>query len=174
MIRRGTTSYLGLGSNLGDRVANLRAAILYLGKSVGVTVNKYSSIYHTEPVGVSHQPNYYNAVVEIKTTLSPHELLEVAKNIEYAMGREPYSHYMPRNIDIDILTFGDSEVDSLDLRIPHSRLTRRAFVLVPLLELKPDMVHPTSFRPLREYLEELGDSQKVERVPDAGDFTRES
>jgi 2-amino-4-hydroxy-6-hydroxymethyldihydropteridine diphosphokinase len=89
------------------------------------------------------------------------------------MGREPNSHFKPRPIDIDILIYGDSEIDTLDLLIPHSRLAKRAFVLIPLLEINPDLIHPTSFKPLAEYLKELGDSQKVERVQNAGDFAGE-
>lgn len=165
-----TTVYLSLGSNQGDRQANLLESLRRLRKTSGIRITKYSSVYLTEPIGVSRQTDFYNAVVEIKTTLSPHDLLAEVKRIEYELGREPNSHFRPRPIDIDILLYGDSEIDSLDLLIPHSRLGRRAFVLIPLLEINQEITHPTSFRLLKEYLDEIGDSQKVERVIDAGEF----
>jgi len=162
-------AYLGLGSNLGDKLKNIQKAIDSLNEKQGITVVKTSSIYLTEPVGVSRQPDFYNAAVEIKTTLSPQLLLKAVKAIEYAMGRQPDSHFQPRTIDIDILIYGDLEIDSLDLRIPHSRLDKRAFVLIPLLELNPKLIHPTSFKPLKQHLAEIKDPQKVERISDAGD-----
>ena len=165
------TAYLGLGSNQGDREANLRESLDRLDNTEGIKLSRHSSIYLTEPVGVSRQTDFYNAAAEIKTTLSPHDLLSEVKKIEYGMGREPNNHFRPRPIDIDILLYGDSEIDTLDLLIPHSRLARRAFVLIPLLEINPDITHPTSFRSLKEYLDEIGGSQKVERVINAGDFT---
>lgn len=173
MVKPEITSYLSLGSNQGDRQANLCESVNRLDNADGIKVNRHSSIYLTEPIGVSRQESFYNAVTEIKTTLMPHDLLDEVKKIEYAMGREPNSHFQPRPIDIDILLYGDSEIDSLDLLVPHSRLGRRAFVLIPLLEINPDLIHPTSFRPIKEYLEKIGDTQKVERVMNAGDFARE-
>ncbi len=130
----------------------------------------HSSIYLTEPVGSSRQHDFYNCAAQIKTSLSPHSLLKAVKMIEDDLGREPDSHFHPRPIDIDILLYGDMEVDSLDLRIPHSRLAKRAFVLIPLLELNPELIHPVSFKPLKEYLSEIDPPQKVERVFDAGEF----
>jgi 2-amino-4-hydroxy-6-hydroxymethyldihydropteridine diphosphokinase len=131
---------------------------------------QYSSIYLTEPTGVSRQPDFYNCAAMIKTTLSPHSLLSTVKRVENELGREPDSHFLPRPIDIDILLYGDVEVDSLDLMIPHSRLSKRAFVLVPLLEINPDLIHPISFKPLREYIANIDPPQKVERVIDAGEL----
>ena len=97
-------------------------------------------------------------------------LLKLAKNIEYEMGREPDSHFRPRPIDIDILLYGDQEVDTLDLLIPHSRLTTRAFVLIPLLEIDSYLTHPASLRPLKDYLDAIEPTQIVERIIDAGDI----
>jgi 2-amino-4-hydroxy-6-hydroxymethyldihydropteridine diphosphokinase len=165
------TAFLSLGSNLGDRLGNIHKAIGFLNEKPGITVAKTSSIYLTAPVGVSRQPDFYNAAIEIKTTLPPQSLLKAVKAIEYAMGRQPDSHFQPRTIDIDILMYGDLEIDSLDLRIPHSRLDKRAFVLIPLLELNPDLIHPTTFKPLKQHLAEIKDPQKVERISDAGDIT---
>ncbi|MCP4583023.1 MAG: 2-amino-4-hydroxy-6-hydroxymethyldihydropteridine diphosphokinase [candidate division Zixibacteria bacterium] len=166
--------YLGLGANLGDRLENIKKALTLLNNKPGITLIRTSSLYLTEPIGVSRQPDFYNGVAEIKTTLSPQSLLKVVKAIEYDMGRQPDSHFQPRPIDIDILMYGDLEIDSLDLRVPHSRLDKRAFVLIPLLELNPDLLHPISFKPLKEYLAKIDDSQKVERVIDAGDITEQS
>ena len=163
------TAYLSLGSNLGDKGENLVKALLKLKARIGIKINKVSSIYKTSPVGVTRQPDFFNAAVEIKTTLDPFLLLKTVKDIEYEMGREPDSHFRPRPIDIDILLFGEQEVDTLDLLIPHSRLTSRAFVLIPLLEIDPYLTHPTTFRPLKEYLDEIEPSQKVERIINAGD-----
>jgi len=161
------TVYLALGSNLGDKQGNITSAINRLKELSGVEVVGHSSVYLTPPVGVSRQPDFYNCAVEIKCESSPHELLKQVKSIELDMGREPGSHFQPRPIDIDILLYGDFEIDTLELLIPHSRLPKRAFVLAPLLELKPDLIHPTTFKPLKEYLEELGDTQKVEKAIDA-------
>lgn len=168
MFEQEHTAYLGLGSNLGDKQTKLLECLRRLGEKPGIKITKLSSIYRTSPVGVSRQPDFYNAAVEIKTTLSPLSLLKAVKSIEYEMGREPNSHFRPRPIDIDILLYGDQEVDTLELLIPHSRLTSRAFVLIPLLELNPDLTHPTSFKPLKKCLDEIEPSQKVERIIDAG------
>jgi 2-amino-4-hydroxy-6-hydroxymethyldihydropteridine diphosphokinase len=171
------TCYLGLGANKGDKKDNLVKALTVIGQKPGITLLRHSSIYQSEPIGVSRQPEFYNCVAEIRTVLEPHGLLHLVKNIEAELGREPNSHMLPRIIDIDILLFGDLEVDSLDLMIPHSRLTRRAFVLVPLLELNPELVHPVNLRPLKEFFDSITPPQKVRKVIDAGELferTKES
>ncbi len=167
------TAYLGLGSNQGDKEANLKAAIGHIEAADKISVTKISSVYLTEPMGVTRQPDFYNAVIEIRTTYTPSDLLLKAKEIEYMMGRQPNSHFKPRPIDIDILLYGDSEINTLELMIPHSRLTKRAFVLVPLLELNSELTHPVSFEPLKQHLDHIADSQKVERIIDAGEFAGE-
>jgi 2-amino-4-hydroxy-6-hydroxymethyldihydropteridine diphosphokinase len=164
------TAYLGLGSNLGDKKENIKNALTLLGEEPGITILQYSSIYSTKPIGASRQSDFYNCAVKIKTTLSPQSLLKAVKNIETEMGREPDSHFQPRPIDIDILLYGNIEINSLDLMIPHSRLPARAFVLVPLLEINPELIHPISFKPLKEYLAEISPPQKAERVIDAGEL----
>jgi 2-amino-4-hydroxy-6-hydroxymethyldihydropteridine diphosphokinase len=165
-----TTCYLGLGANKGDRKDNIKTALTTLGDRPGISLVKYSSIYETEPVGVTRQPEFYNCVAEIMTAMEPHQLLKVLKGIEYELGRKPNTHLLPRPIDIDILLYGDMEVDSLDLMIPHSRLTRRAFVLIPLLEINPDALHPISRKSLKEYFNEIKPPQKVKKVIDAGEL----
>jgi len=167
-------TYLGLGSNLGDKQKNITQALNHLRSNPYITLIRHSSIYLTEPVGASRQPDFFNCAVEIKTTLFPHSLLEAVKLIEADMKRPPDNHFQPRPIDIDILLYGSAEIDSLDLMIPHSRLTKRAFVLTPLLEMNPELVHPVSFKLLKEYLIEIKPPQKVERIVDAGDIAKSS
>lgn len=140
------TAYLGLGSNLGQREANLAQAVCLLARSQQVHVLHSSSVYETEPWGVTDQPSFLNAVLEITTFLSPVALLDLVKRVESEVGREPTFRWGPRLIDVDILLYGDQVVqgDEPDLQIPHPRMTKRAFVLVPLAELAPELVHPLS------------------------------
>ncbi|MDA0733764.1 MAG: 2-amino-4-hydroxy-6-hydroxymethyldihydropteridine diphosphokinase [Chloroflexi bacterium] len=139
------TAYLGLGTNLGSREINLSRAVQSLTTSQTVQIVRSSSIYETAPWGYTEQPNFLNCVVEVNTWLSPVELLELAKQIENDLGREENFRYGPRLIDIDILLYGNDTVHLChpDLEIPHPRIAERAFVLVPLSELAPDIMHPT-------------------------------
>jgi 2-amino-4-hydroxy-6-hydroxymethyldihydropteridine diphosphokinase len=127
--------YLGLGSNEGDRLANLRAARDLLSRSLSVTAS--SSVYETAPQGdVLDQADFLNAVLEVETELTPHELLEVCKEVERELGREPGGvRHGPRPIDVDLLILGDLRVDDDRLTLPHPEITSRRFVLEPLLEL---------------------------------------
>ncbi len=135
------TVFIALGSNLGDRRANLAAAIHRLG-DLGV-VAQTSPVYETEPWGLREQPRFLNQVVELRTDLPPHALLRHLKAIEAAMGREGGGpRYGPRLIDLDILFYDDLVLTSYGLTIPHPRLHERAFVLVPLADLAADRVHP--------------------------------
>lgn len=134
-------AYLGLGSNLGQREANLAQAVLQLSQSVRVL--RSASIYETAPWGYADQPNFLNSVLEAETTLPPLRLLTAVKRLEGEVGREPSFRYGPRLIDIDILLYGDSTTNLPDLQIPHPRISQRAFVLVPLAELAPGLMHPT-------------------------------
>ncbi len=128
-----TEVYIALGSNLGDRLGNLRAAVRYL-EEQGVRVKARSAVWETAPVPAD-QPSYLNAVVAGETDLGPRELLRELKAIERALGRRPSRRWGPRPADLDILFHGDSEVDSPELTLPHPRVTERAFVLVPLSEV---------------------------------------
>ena len=133
--------YLCLGSNLGKREENLRQALTLL--SPKVTVDEVSSIYETEPVGYKEQPLFLNLVCRISTNLPPEELLQLAKDVETRMGRVPSEQInSPRPIDIDILFYDNKIMETQDLTIPHPRLRDRAFVLIPLAEIAPDLVHP--------------------------------
>jgi len=149
-----TTIYLGLGANLGDRHRNMSKAIDMMSNSV--QVKRVSPYYETEPVGYARQPRFLNAVCQATTTLPPKELLAFLKGIEGALGREPSFAKASRPIDIDILFYGDRVMRSPDLTIPHPRIEERAFVLVPLAELAPELVHPVSGRTVRDILTGLG------------------
>ena len=137
-----TTGYLGFGTNLGDRKKNLDRAIISLDSRPDLAVLRTSGIYETEPWGMTDQPNFLNMVAEIVTSISFNELLKRVKKLEQDMGREDGPRFGPRLIDVDILLLEDQMVDQPDLRIPHASLHLRAFVLVPLAELAPDLVHP--------------------------------
>jgi len=126
--------YIGIGSNIGDRIKNIEDAIKGLRESSGIKVKRVSKIYETEPVGPP-QPKYLNGVAEIETGLSPHELLSVLEGIESAMGRRRVIRWGPRTIDLDILTYGGKKIDEPDLKIPHPLMNEREFVQRPLREL---------------------------------------
>ncbi|MCS7003421.1 MAG: 2-amino-4-hydroxy-6-hydroxymethyldihydropteridine diphosphokinase [Dehalococcoidia bacterium] len=135
------TVYLGLGGNLGDRVANLRAALRAL-TAGGVAITAVSPFYETDPVGYADQPPFVNAVAVGDTTLSPDALLTLAKAIERDLGRQPSFRNAPRPVDIDILLYDDLTRDDPALTLPHPRLAERAFVLAPLADLAPDLRLP--------------------------------
>ena len=136
-----TQAYLALGSNLGDRLEHLRDAVRLLGGTEGVEVTRSSRIYETEPVGPP-QPPYLNAVVDVRTTRSPRDLLEACRAVEDALGRVRAEPWGPRTIDVDVLTYDDETVDEPDLVIPHPRMHERGFVLVPLGELDANPALP--------------------------------
>jgi 2-amino-4-hydroxy-6-hydroxymethyldihydropteridine diphosphokinase len=171
-VRRG---YLGLGSNVGDRDAHLRAAVAALRES-GVAVEAVSSSYETEPVGeVLDQPDFLNAAVQIGTGLDPERLLGLCKEIEAARGRRPDApRHSPRPLDVDLLLLGDLELSSERLTVPHPQLTTRRFVLVPLLELDPELTLPDGTR-LADALAALPPGgERVEKLPpDTGAGGRE-
>jgi 2-amino-4-hydroxy-6-hydroxymethyldihydropteridine diphosphokinase len=135
-----TRAYLGLGANLGDRLANLRRAVSLLDER-GARFLRSSRVYETEPVGPD-QPDYLNVVLEVETELSPRGLLIACLAVEQAMGRVRSERWGPRVIDADVLTFGDQEIKEPDLQVPHPRMHERAFVMIPLLELDADPMLP--------------------------------
>lgn len=131
-------AYLGLGSNLADRLENLQRAVDLLDEHEGLHLLRSSRVYETEPVGGPEQPDFLNAVIEVDTERSPRELLGACLEVEVAMGRIREERWGPRPIDVDLLTYGDLVLDEPDLVLPHPRMHERAFVLVPLTELCPD------------------------------------
>ncbi|HYZ11957.1 MAG TPA: 2-amino-4-hydroxy-6-hydroxymethyldihydropteridine diphosphokinase [Actinomycetota bacterium] len=150
-----TIAYLGLGSNLGDRLEHLRRAVGLL-RERGVRVLRSSRVYETEPVGGPDQPDYLNAVLEVDTDGTARELLEVCLAAEAALGRERAERWGPRVIDVDLLTFDQETIYQPDLQVPHPRMHERAFVLIPLLELDPDPRLPGGRRAGDLRLEGLG------------------
>ncbi|MBQ4122530.1 2-amino-4-hydroxy-6-hydroxymethyldihydropteridine diphosphokinase [bacterium] len=150
-------AYLCLGSNIGDKLGYVQQAVKLLTESKMVTVVRSSAFYETEPWGNKNLEWFVNAVIEIKTKLSPRELLDLCKNTEILMGRKKVStkEYEARCIDIDILFYGDMVIEEPDLIVPHPHLHERAFAIVPLLELIPDYEHPKYKKSLLELHEEL-------------------
>lgn len=138
-------AYVSLGSNMGDRLANLRAARDRLGSTNGLEVLRASAVYETAPWGVEDQPAFLNAVVEVSTVLVPRGLLLACLGIEDAMGRTRAGRWGPRLIDLDVLLYGDEMVCSDELTIPHPLLEERAFVLAPLADLIPDRTLPSGW-----------------------------
>ena len=132
-----TRAYLGIGSNLGDRLAHLQAAVDGLAGAPGVTVVAVSRVYATAPVGGPPQDDYLNAVVAIDTTTTSRELMELGQRLEAGEQRERTVRWGPRTLDVDVLLVGDDELHEPDLEVPHPRMTERAFVLAPLADLDP-------------------------------------
>ena len=153
------TVYLSLGSNLGNRQDNLDRALHFLSQRLRVELT--SSVYDTEPVGNAAQPRFLNLACQAYTRLAPMELLTLAKGIELKLGRTPGKSNAARPIDIDILFYGDQVIQTPELVIPHPRLEERAFVLIPLAEIVPDLVHPVSGKTIKELLKGVTGVQGV-------------
>jgi 2-amino-4-hydroxy-6-hydroxymethyldihydropteridine diphosphokinase len=148
-------AFVGLGSNLGEREAMIRAALEELARLPETTLERASSLYDTEPVGETQQPNFLNAVAQIETGLTARQLLWNLLLIEKRLGRVRTRRWGPRSIDLDLLLYGSEVVDEPDLRVPHPELLRRSFVLVPLVELDPLVVHPVTGETLLAHLSRL-------------------
>ncbi len=135
----GVEAFLGLGSNVGDRLETLHSAVYALDDAAGLSVTDVSGVYETEPWGPVEQEPFFNAVLRVRTTLGPHGLLEECRLTEDAYGRDRdrEQRWGPRPLDVDVLLYGDREIDTEQLVVPHPRLAERAFVLVPLMEVNP-------------------------------------
>lgn len=156
---RSATIYIGLGSNLGDRVARLREAVVRLSQIIDVT--HVSRLYVHAPLGYVSDDAFINAVVEGRTAIKPLDLLAELQKIERAMGRRRGIQYGPRPIDLDILLYGAAQIESLELTIPHPRLAERAFVLKPLAELAPNLMHPVLYYTVSQLLANVDDAAQV-------------
>lgn len=153
------TAYIGLGSNMGDKIATCRSALELLSRAGRVV--RVSSFYCTEPVGYADQEPFLNAVVEFETELSPLALLAACHVIEEELGRKRLFRWGPRTIDLDILLYGDQVVNTGELTIPHALMAERRFVLTPLNEIAPEVVHPVSKKTISDLLKELNDPHGV-------------
>ena len=150
--------YLGIGSNLGDRLQNLNDCI------DAFSIVQKSSIYESEPVGFLDQPWFLNAVIQIDSTLMPRELLKYCQSVENKLGRKREIPKGPRTIDIDILFFGDRIIQDPDLIIPHPEIANRRFVLMPMNEIASDFIHPASKESISELLKVCPDTSIVRRA----------
>lgn len=142
--------YLGLGSNVGDRLANLRAALHGLAQTDGVALKRVSHVYETEPWGVVDQPAFLNLAAEIETALEPLELLRKVKDLETRVGRVPTERWGPRVLDIDIILWGERPIAEEALTVPHTQFRARAFVLAPLVELAAEAIDPVTGKTVAE------------------------
>ena len=156
------TCYLGLGSNLGDRRGNLAEALQRLANHRQVEIVQTSSIYETAPVGPQDQPDFFNQVTQAEMTCSARQLLMAVQEIERGMGRVRSRRWGPRNIDIDILLYGDQTIDQPDLKLPHPQMLNRQFVLVPLAEIAPDLILPDGQRAAEAADAQAGQVRRVE------------
>ncbi len=158
-------AYIGLGSNLGEREALLKAALEQIAAMPETRLGRVSSLYDTTPVGELDQPNFLNAVAQIETELTARQLLWNLLLIERRLGRVRHvaRRYGPRTIDLDLLLHGDLVLESDELTLPHPELARRGFVLVPLVEVEPRLVHPVLGLTVTELLERLEEKPAVKR-----------
>jgi len=159
------TAYIGLGSNIGDREEYIEQAIFLLEKNPNIQVTKRSSNYETEAEG-GEQPPFINAAIEVKTTLSPHKLLEVCQEIETALGREREVEWGPRTIDLDILLYNDQIISNDQLQIPHPLMHERLFVLKPLREIAPHVIHPALEKTIEDLYEDRKEAEVGEKYDD--------
>ena len=155
--------FLLLGTNMGDRKINLKRAIFQIEKLVG-TINEESSVYQTAAWGKLDQPEFYNQVIEVESSLSAIELLEIILGIEVKLGRERKEKWSERLIDIDILLIGNEIIQTERLNVPHPQLANRKFTLIPLVEIASDVVHPVLKKNMAELLAACSDSLTVKKI----------
>jgi 2-amino-4-hydroxy-6-hydroxymethyldihydropteridine diphosphokinase len=152
---------IGIGTNLGDRLANIRNAIDNLKEDSNIVSISVSRLYETKPIGYLEQPEFINGVIKVETRYSLHELFLFLKNVEKKMGRVKTVKYGPRLIDLDILFYGDAIYIDIDITVPHPQLHKRAFVLFPLSELCGDFMHPLYLKSIQSLKESLKENAGV-------------
>ncbi len=160
----GHVAYIGIGSNLGDKIAHCERAISEI-----LNINRHrliarSSFYHTRPIGYTAQDWFINGVIKIETNLEPLDLYRILKAIELRLGRQETFQWGPRVIDLDLLLFDDRIIETEELQVPHRRLHERQFVLFPLSEIDPTFIHPVLRKTAGELLKEIKEDQGVERL----------
>lgn len=165
-----TRAYLGLGANLGDPVQMLIEAVHALSAVDGITVSRCSSLYRTSPVGKTDQPDFINMVVRVETTLPPEQIMTRLLDIERRLGRVRTDRWGPRTIDIDLLVYGQSTIETESLTVPHPRMLSRRFVLVPLMEIAPDLKVPGTSKSLQEFLNLTEDQGNIAVLDDVVNF----
>ncbi|HMQ48929.1 MAG TPA: 2-amino-4-hydroxy-6-hydroxymethyldihydropteridine diphosphokinase [Saprospiraceae bacterium] len=157
------TLYLHTGSNLGDKMANLSAAYGLIGQTIGAIIRS-SSLYVTAPWGITDQPDFFNQALEVETSMSPHEVLSQIHDIESLLGRKRVIKWGSRVIDIDILFYNDWIITESELTIPHPFLHERNFVLIPLLEIAPNLVHPLLGLSIQQLAAQANDPLNVKAI----------
>lgn len=157
------TAFIGLGSNIRDRKKNIEEAVTLLENTPDIKIEKRSSLYITDPIGYVGQDFFLNAVIEISTMLSPRDLLHRCLEIEEQMGRVRIMEWGPRLIDLDLLLYGEDIIEDEELIVPHPLMHNRRFVLIPLVEIAPDVIHPKLHQTASELLYSLKDGHKVEK-----------
>ena len=158
-------AYIGIGSNLGDRAGHCRRAVEEIRRLTDTMVIQHSSLYDTEPMELPDQGSFINGVVAISTGLPPLKLLSACQKVEQLLGRQRFIRYGPRTIDLDILLYGQRVMETVELILPHPKLHLRRFVLVPLVEIAPETVHPILHQTVAELLNEIKDTYRVRRLP---------
>ncbi|MCX8022047.1 MAG: 2-amino-4-hydroxy-6-hydroxymethyldihydropteridine diphosphokinase [Syntrophorhabdaceae bacterium] len=163
---KGNIAFIGIGSNIGDGVANCLASIEKIKKDKRAEILSCSSLYRTSPVSKIEQEDFINCAIKISWNDTPFSLLSFLNGIEREMGRIRVIKDGPRTIDLDILLFGDAVIHTPSLIIPHPELHRRKFALVPCIEIDPTLVHPVYKRELKTFLDEIGENQRIFRLTD--------
>ncbi|MBU1095392.1 MAG: 2-amino-4-hydroxy-6-hydroxymethyldihydropteridine diphosphokinase [Bacteroidetes bacterium] len=156
--------FLGLGSNVGNSLSNIKNAVNYINNDKNCLIVNYSSIYETKPYGNVEQSKFLNCVIEISSLYSAKELLDFIKSLEIKLGRIKREKWGPREIDLDILFYNDHIFESDNLQIPHPELIKRDFVLVPMLEIEPFFEHPISKKLLKEYLDSISENHILNKL----------
>jgi 2-amino-4-hydroxy-6-hydroxymethyldihydropteridine diphosphokinase len=160
------SAYIGLGSNVGDKIKNLQRAVDLLNKTEGCRVNKISSIFESKPYGIIEQDNFYNAAAEIKCSLSVKDLFYSLKKIEEDIGRKKRERWGPREIDLDLIFFDDIVYSDDQINVPHKGTAERDFVLMPLNEIAPDYIHPELKRKISDICRDISANNIIGIIPE--------